>query len=397
MAGGTSQEAIEDAMNAASSLAEDYVINPLEETICELMLSAGDFFVDILNKVIGREITITALVYNDIDEVNPNFFNKTLSPSGFTADIKFAVSEWYGILSMIATTLYLVALLATGFRILLASTGIDYQKSKEKLVEWGKAVIIFGCMPYVMKMAFSLNENIVELLKNNSNAYYGSYGGVFGDTDEWVPETIEYRSPEYVSRYTGQVEYGSDEASNAYLNKVTQYEQQLDLMRVMRAYAGVTKKFVYAVIWWILIGQLLAFIVMYYKRYFVIAFLIVMFPVVGMFQAISVSQGVLKIGAIGTWMREFFTNVFMQTIQAIVYTIITSVCISTIQVSMTSTAMMNWLLIILAINFVAEGEKILRKFLGAVGNTADTLGQSAKGVKGAINNAKNTVKKAFGG
>jgi len=389
---GTTQEALEGAMETASGLAEDYVLNPLEETICELMLAAGDFFVSIINKIIGEEITVTALVYNEVDAVNPNFFDSSVNGSGITADIKSVIEDWYGVLRLIAIAMYIVALLAIGVSILLASTSSGTSKAKESLTEWVKGIIILTFMPYVMKYAFILNEEIINLLKSAANAPTSSYGGVFGNTEEWSAEEIEFRSPEYVSRYTGQIEYGSDEASTAYLNKVPEYEQKIDLMRIMRAYAGVTKKFVYAVIWWILIGQLLAFIIQYYKRYFIIAFLIVMFPIVCTFQAVAIGRG-LKSGEMSSWTKELFTNIFMQMIQAIIYTIITSVCISTVQVSMTSTATLNWLLVILAINFVSDGEKMLRKILGAMGSTADGVGKSGQGVKGAFNRVKSTVKR----
>lgn len=382
-------------VTGVSDFVEEYVANPLEETICELMLGAGDFFVKIMDDIIGSEVTVTALVYNEIDAVNPNFFDKAVSGSGLTADVKTSISKWYDFLKLIAVAVYLVALLAIGVQILYASTGNGMQKGKELLSEWVKGILILTFMPFAIKYAFKINEALVTFLRDSVTSSVNTPGTTFGgDSDDWSAEEVEFRSPEYVSRYTGTIAFGSDEMSLGYMKKIPVYEQRLDLMRIMRAYAGVTKKFVYAIIWWILIAQLLTFIVMYYKRFFMIAFLIAMFPFICVFQGIEAARG-RKGPQLNSWARELFTNIFMQTIQAIIYTIITSVCVSAVQIS-DSSAALNWIIIILAINFVAEGEKLLRKILGAAGSTAEDAGRTGQGIKGAMHKAKDQVGKIVG-
>lgn len=386
----------EELTEEQKGILETYVMNPVEETICELMLAIGDFIIKILNDIVGEEVTITALVYNQIDAVNPNFFDNAVSGSGITAGIKVLIEKWYDILKLMAVSIYVVALLAISLQILLASTGNGMSKAKSLLLEWFKAICYLVFIPYLIKYAFMVNDAVVEMLREEGGASEYKLGTTFGNPDEWSVEEIEYRSPEYVSRFTGTLAFGSEEATEGYVKKIPDYEQNLDLMRLMRAYAGATLKFVYAVIWYILLAQLIVFIVQYYKRYFVIAFLIVMFPLVCIFYGVSIARG-KKGSEMGNWMRELFSNIFIQTVHAIIYTIITGICISVVKTDMGSSATINWIIIIVAINFVAEGEKILKKILGAMGNSASGVDSTAQGIKGMYQSGKKNIKTALTG
>ena len=385
-------DAVSSLGNSVKNKAKEYVVNPLEETICELLLALGDFLVNLMNTVIGEEVTITKLVYNQVDAVNANFFDKSITGSGVTADIKNVVNDWYNVFKMIAIAIYIVVLLAIGINILLSSTGNGMTKAKELLTQWLKGIVALVFIPYIIKYAFLLNEALVGMLRESAGVPDYSIGSNFNAAEEWSLEEIEFRSPEYVSKYTGSIAFGSDEASEAYMKKLDSYEQNLDLMRIMRAFAGVTKKMIYVVIWFILIGQLITFIVQYYKRYFIIAFLIAMFPIVCIFHGISIAQGSSK-GEMGSWVKEILTNIFVQFVHAIIYTVITGICISVVKDEIQTSTNLNWIIIILAINFVAEGERLLRRLLGAMGSTAESSGQTSKGIKGLYGKAKSQIKR----
>ena len=385
-----------DLGEGAVQIVDDYLLNPLEETICELLLVLGDHLINIMNSIIGEEVTITKLVYNQVDSLNPNFFDKSLSASGITANIKSVISDWYELFRMIAIAIYIVILLAMGIHILLASTGSGMSKAKELLTQWLKGVVALVFIPYLIKYAFLLNESLVGMLREGAGIPDYTVGSNFTSAGEWSAEEVEFRSPEYVSVYTGTILFGSDEANEMYINRIDSYEQNLDLMRLMRAYAGATKKIIYVIIFFILIGQLLSFIVQYYKRYFMIAFLIAMFPVVCIFHGISIAQGSAK-GEMGTWVKEILTNIFIQFVHAIIYTVVTGLCISVIREDIQTSATLNWIVIILAINFVSDGEKLLRKIIGAMGSTAEGSGQTSKGIKGLYGKAKSNIKRLITG
>ncbi|MBO5142289.1 MAG: hypothetical protein J6C46_04745 [Clostridia bacterium] len=381
-----------DGLNAIGSgiqtLWNEAVANPFEEVICELLLSIGDYITNLLNYIVGEEVTVTALIYNQVEAVNPNFFDSSVSSSGINSGVKDIINKWFNIFKLIAIAVYIVVLLVIGLHILVHSTGKGMAKAKELFTEWVKGIAIFVLIPYLIKYAFLINESIVGMLRESADVSEYKVGTTFGG-DEWSQEEIEFRSPQFVSKYTGTVAFGSEEVSEAYVKKIPTYQHQLDLMRIMRAYAGITKRFIYSVIWFILIGQLIVFVVQYYKRYFMIAFLIAMFPLICIFQAITIAQG-KKPKEIGSWAKELLTNIFIQLVHAIVYTVITGFCVAIVKKDILSGATLNWLLIILSINFVSDGEKLLRKIVGSIGDggTVGGTGQSAKGIKGAYHKAK---------
>ena len=385
---------VDDGVSDIADALEEYVVSPFEETICELLLIVGDAAVSLISEVVGEEVTITKLVYNQIDAVNPNFFDSEVSSKGITANVKSAVSNWFDVFKLIAIAMYLVTLLVIGLRVLLSSTNKGIDKLKQMSLQWLKGLAYLVIVPYIIKYALLLNEALVGMLRESSNVSEDyQIGSVIGTTtDEWSIEEIEFRSPEYVSKHTGNVAFGSDEATHTYISRITTYEQNLDLMRIMRAYAGVTKKFVYIIIWFILIGQLMAFVYFYYKRFFMIAFLIAVFPIICIFQAITIIQGGNP-NELESWRKELITNIFSQSIQAIIYTIITGICISVVKIDINSSVNLNWIVIILAINFVSEGEKLLRKIINSIGSgsSAGGVGESAQGVKGIYGKTKQGV------
>ena len=48
----------EELTEEQKGILETYVLNPVEETICELMLAVGDFLIKVLNDIVGEEVTI---------------------------------------------------------------------------------------------------------------------------------------------------------------------------------------------------------------------------------------------------------------------------------------------------------------------------------------------------
>ena len=388
-------DTVVDGVNAMATLADEYVINPLEQVVCEMMLTIGDYVVYKMNQILGTEVTITGLIYNQYDAVNPNFFDPEVKATGITSTLTQTINKWYNTFKLIALSIYIVALLAIGLNVLLYSTGSGMAKARELIAKWFKGLVCLLFMPYVIKYAFLLNEAIVNMLAKESEVVdyrmYSTFAGA-----EWSLEETEFRSPKYVSRYTGVITFGSEISTEEYMEHILDYKQTLDLMRIMRAYTGATMKMIYAIIWFVLIGQLLVFLFQYYKRYFIIAFFIATYPIVCIFYGISIMKG--EPGReIGSWVKEILTNIFIQTIHAIIYTLITGICLNVIADDMQGGTSLNWIVMILAINFVSEGEKLMRKLLGAIGNSADGTGKSAKEMKGAYGKSKKWLKTVSNG
>lgn len=309
--------------------------NPLEMTVSELLLGFGDFVMDYITFLYKDEITIDRLVFNKVLSLNANFFEfekKGLVPTTteFFCD---AINEWYGFFKGIAILAYLIILVMVGIKIMLGMPGAK-AKAQDLLVKWGIGIAILFLFPYVMKFGFELNDAIIsEIYKTftNNNPYdeiVGSYVGKI--TDLQYDQVFEERSPEYISKSDYIYSIGSKDATFAYIKELEKYKQRGDVMRIMRAMAGVTGKLIYVILWLIMLWQVVVLLFMYTKRFLMIAFLIMIFPLVIIEYIIgAVKTG--KGGGFSAWCMEFFLNVFIQTIHAVAYGMIGGVVMANVQ------------------------------------------------------------------
>lgn len=376
--------------------------NKFEEMFVKFLLSVGDFFVKLIEDIVGSEVTITRIIFNGADGIsipalNPNLFDSTNS-NLMGINISQVISDWYNVFRSLAFVFYIISLLLIGIHVLLNSTAQGTAKAKSLLVEWFKGILLLILMPMFIKYLFDINESLVKMI------YEKAFGDTIGETtikysdgSEWSVNAIEFRSPEYVSKYTGSVALGSEEATTSYISKISSYQASFDLMRIARAYTGATYRIGYALIWFVLIGQLLVFVVMYYKRYFTILFLIAAFPIICIFHAISVMKGMNKGPEISNWLKKLIEQIFIQTIHAIIFALITGVCMTMFAEQIRGgVSGVNWLLIIIAVNFVPEGEKILKRILNSIGGSGGGMSEQAKGIKGIIGKVSDNAKKFMG-
>ena len=373
----------------------------LQEAFTDLFLDVGDFMSNMLNAVVGENVSMQKLIFNEASSLNPNFFDSSLEVNNETTRImREQINKWYSFFMTLAIAVYLIVLLGMGIKVVIGSTAGGMEKMKELATKWLAGVLLLFLFPnVVVKYTFKLNEAFVLFLKE---AYITGNGGslsgglpVGPSEGEWSNEEIEFRSPEYVSRFTGASTLGGHEANVVYQRMLDSYRSNMDLARIMRAYAGITKQFIYVIIWFILFGQLIVLVVKYYKRYFTIAVLIIFFPLVAMYYIIEILRG--KNGQVfSSWSKEIFVNIFIQSIHAIIYVVIANVAISRVRLDIQkSSDAMNWILIIVAINFISEGEKIIRKLLGT---DAESVGSGSvkEKVKGAASGATQVGRKLTG-
>ena len=255
-------------------------------------------------------------------------------------------------------------------------------------------IAILYLFPYVMKYAFNLNEGIVKAISNqfSANPYseiVGSYIGAVSDVQ--YDYVFEERSPEYISRSDYVYNIGSKEATIKYFTQLEKYKERGDIMRIMRAMSGITAKIIYVILWWIMLWQILVLLFVYLKRYLMIAFLIMIFPIVVVEYIIGTTLSGKSQG-FSAWCFEFFLNVFIQTIHAITYGIIGGVVMNHIQQGLIDNAQfdgyvgnINWVLLIIAVNFIFEAENIIKKIIKAnavksIRNSED-VSESMKGMR----------------
>lgn len=342
--------------------------NAFEMTITELMLTVGDFASEYLTFLLKEEVTIQKIIFNKVDALNANFFTNgtNASKAPATTFIRTVVNEWYAFLQKIAIIVYMVVLLVIGIKIILK--GAEGKANAQSLIlKWTMGIIILFFFPYIMRYAFDLNEAFIRTIQrvyDPGDSLVGSYVGMISDLRV---DDLEERSPQYVSKSSYILSLGSEEATAAYINRLEEYKARGDMMRIMRALAGITGRIIYAILWYIMFFQLLVFIFIYLKRYLMIAFLIAIFPIT-LIQYIIGTVSTGKQSGLSTWCKEFFVNVFVQTIHAVVYGIIAGVIMNQIYAKLGTNGQydMNWFLLIVAINFIFTGEKILKEIINAI-------------------------------
>ena len=336
--------------------------------ISKIIVSFGDGIVHIMARATGEVVTIDKLVFNKVDKVSIDYWNYTNSnATEISTPIKnymaIPVQKWYKVFNRIAVMVYMIVLVYIGIAVMLSSTGEKRARYKELTMTWVIGIAILFLFPYVMKYIIKLNDALTNMIANVSTSFgFTQQEGTGGDLGQlgFLDVAFEYGKPEFskhlgnskdIITFTRNVAIGvKDDGSG---NKKTN--------------ANIALALVYDV----LIGQTLVILIMYYKRAFMMAFLIVIFPLVAMSYVIDkIGDG--KSQSFGLWFKEFLVNVVVQTFHAIVYVLITGGGIK----SYIDSSGGNFIFMSLCVLFLFEGEKILRGIFG-IQSQANTIGDLA--------------------
>lgn len=358
---------IDDIKNGIKNAFLDLFDKVLAE-ISKIIVSFGDGIVHIMARATGEVVTIDKLVFNKVDKVSIDYWNYTNSnATEISTPIKnymaIPVQKWYKVFNRIAIMVYMIVLVYIGIAIMLSSTGEKRARYKELTMTWVIGIAILFLFPYVMKYTIKLNDALTNMIANVSTSFgFTQQEGTGGDLGQlgFLDVAYEYGKPEFskhlgnskdIITFTRNVAIGvKDDGSG---NKKTN--------------ANIALALVYDV----LIGQTLVILIMYYKRAFMMAFLIVIFPLVAMSYVIDkIGDG--KSQSFGLWFKEFLVNVVVQTFHAIVYVLITGGGIK----SYIDSSGGNFIFMFLCVLFLFEGEKILRGIFG-IQSQANTIGDLA--------------------
>lgn len=353
------------------SSALDWVLDILGGILNKLLLAIADALqalIDLLMGSTGERVTIHYVIFGKSDKLNINFWgasgggSKTTSsisgdassgdaitdnPTGIvdTAPVsvlKGVVNYWYGVLHGIALAIYLAMFLYIGVRILLASTGSSSQKYKEMLTSWATGVLILLFFPYVMRTVVLLNQSFVGMLDR--------------DVVDFNVEKEEESGDQLENTQTTENGEGEDTTADAMLSIRNLAEQD----------GNVALTIVYI----ILLGQLVVLLGVYYKRVFMVAFLITIFPVIAaMYIWEKIGKG--RSSSFGMWMKEFCIVVLTQTFHAIVYVVLVEGAYSAFLTSQ------NWFIFMISVSFLFQAEKIIRSIFG-MRSSANTIGDLAR-------------------
>ena len=286
--------------------------NAFEIVISSFLLTVGDYAHDYLTQLFRQEITIDGIVFNQVTLLNANFFVNSANPSGSDAStiVRTVINKWYETFRTITLLVCVVALVAAGIKIMLG-TPEGKNAAQDIIKKIVMAVMLVYFFPFVMKLGFDINEAIITMVQNGaiSGSTINKSYALKQVSELKIDEDLEFRSPIYVSNASLKLNAGSDDATEYFVSKLQNYQKNTDIMRLMRAYAGVTLRFMYVVIWYLLLVQTYFMVYTYLKRYVTIAFLLCIYPLTVIGYVIGGIMGRSKT-SFNEWCSRFFGNVF---------------------------------------------------------------------------------------
>lgn len=243
-------------------------------------------------------------------------------------NLRRVIGEWYKILRMIAIIGLLSVLIYTGIKIIIASNSSDKAKYKEMIINWVVAVVLAFTMHYIMAFIINIVNGITGLLAESSGKVQVNAGGT-----------------EFITNLIG-------------------------LARFQMQQINFTAKVGHLIIYIALVVYTFKFTFIYFKRVLKMAFLTIISPIVALTYPIDKMNG--KAQGFNMWLREYIFNALLQLVHCILYYVLVSTSLSL--------AVNNPLYGIVALMFISQAERLLKKIFGF----DKAKGQTVGGLAGAF-------------
>lgn len=264
-----------------------------------------------------ERVNIEDIIYNHVPILDVNFFSfdeaagEELQEGSVIYTIRANVAKWYMIIRKVSIIMLLLILIYLGIQTAINTAAGKRGKYKGMLVAWVTSFLVIFCIHYFMMIVIDINQFLVETFEN-ANSKAVEEKGYSKDGAVSIYDTIRTR---------------------AYSLKLSE---------------GVPATIMYMV----LVYYLIKFLYIYFKRYLTVNILAILGPIIAIkyaFDKIKSGKG----GSLTNWMFDFFINVFLQSIHAILYTIF---MIMAFDLAVKSIAGFAIALVIL--NFMLKAEKI---------------------------------------
>lgn len=318
----------------------------------------------------------------DVNFFNPNPYEEIELPNGAVVEeqtstasaLQATISSWYLTLRNFAMVVLLIVLLYIGIRIVASSASQERAKYKEKLFSWIVAMCLLVFMHYIMSVAVTIVEAVSEGINqiNNNIAI-----GMENLDDYYVEVQDDEGENQYVEATTyfnenNLVQDGQYVWPTNLLGKI-RIEMQLEPTGVSEDNV-ILRKMGYTVLYLMLVFYTVAFLVVYIKRTIMLAFLTMIAPLVAMTYPLDkMNDGNAQ--AFNMWLKEYVFNLLIQPFHLILYTMLVGSAIEF--------ATENLIYSVVAIGFIFQAEKLLRKFFGFdKASTIDTNGSTIAGMAG---------------
>lgn len=262
-----------------------------------------------VDKEFGKEFSIQKLVFNKIGIFDVNFFAESSNDTALQVNLKEQISKFYYILRMIAIVGFLVVLIYTGIRMAMASLSAEKAKYKSMIVNWVKGFAILAVLPYIMIIITQASYILIDLCESILTSLCGS-------------------------------EINNIEAT-IFETSTTSTEKGFSII-------------IPTLIYWILTFYQLKFFLMYGKRLFSTAFLVIISPLI-LIQYVFDRAGDNQGESFNVWLKEYALNIMIQPLHAAIYMVFMAMASNILQEAP-----------ILAVVFLASltrSERVMRNIL----------------------------------
>ena len=291
--------------------------------------------------------SVDAIIFNKAGITSIDFFNT--SGNETINEIRENIAIWYYILRNLSIVILLGILLYVGIRMAISTVASDQAKYKQMFTNWVVSLALVFVLQYIMIFTIECNNVLVDVL---DTARVRIQTGTFADgTSESAKE--------------GMDDLGIDPKDNEYDNALDQIASQAWHVSFT---VGVSSTIVYV----ILVGITIIFLIMYIKRMLTVGFLIVISPLITITYSID-KMGDGKSQALNAWLKEFVFNVLIQPFHCIIYLIFSSTAVNLLIEQQT---LASAVLAVCMILFIFKGEKIVRDIFNF---RASSLGEAIGG------------------
>lgn len=324
----------------------------------------------------------------DVNFFNPNSYDNMQTITGqniiqvsTASKLQSTISSWYLTLRNFALVVLLVVLLYIGIRIVTSSAAQDRAKYKEKLFNWIVAMCLLFFMHYIMAFATTIVESISEGINSVSEPIIVKLPNLGNlDYQMEVTETNPDTGKNETKVQGAQEWFATANLINT--NNSDEYLWGTNLMGTLRLEMQMDSNLTednqllrqlgYVVLFLVMVFYTIAFLVVYIKRLIMLAFLTMIAPLVAMTYPLDkMNDGNAQ--AFNMWLKEYAFNLLIQPFHLILYTMLVG--------SALEFAKDNMIYAIVAIGFIFQAEKILRKFFGFdKASTLDTNGSTVGGM-----------------
>ena len=264
------------------------------------------------------------VLFNRINLLNINFFDfNTLSNDSILYKFRTSIALWYYMMRNIAVAILLCVLVYVGIRMALSTVSAEQKASyKKMLVDWVVSLAIIFLLQYIILFTIYVNNALVKAISS-------------------VDSVVD---------------------ASAAIDDLAKMSLGIDISAIAAT-----------VVYCLLAFQTFGLFISYFNRMLKLSFLVIISPLITLTYSID-KMGDGKAQALNTWLKEYVYTILIQPFHCIIYMTFVSITFKTLSDTTSGglTVVANAVIAILCINFIKEGEKIVRKIFNFADENSNT-------------------------